>query len=190
MRRLEFALKTVTDNVFILEFVAISALFATTSVIMSSIMGGSRALFAMARQGVLPNVLSRISQRKVPAVTVLLCGAIISGIVIVTGGDLNWLASLFNFGTLLTFIFINLSLLRLRRLLPDADRRFKVPFYPFTPVLAIIGCILLSFYLNPNAVITAIFFLLIGVGVYYLNKRGKDAKDKPQPHPGEGTQPP
>ena len=37
---LEFALKTITDNIFILQFVAISALFATTSVIMSSIKGG------------------------------------------------------------------------------------------------------------------------------------------------------
>jgi APA family basic amino acid/polyamine antiporter len=175
---LEFALKTVTDNVYILQFVAISALFATASVIMSSIMGGSRALFAMARQGVLPNVLSRISHQKVPAVTVLLCGVIISGIVIATGGNLDWLASLFNFGTLLTFIFINLSLLRLRKLLPDAERRFKVPFYPFTPILAIIGCVLLSFYLNPNAVITAIFFLLIGVAVYYFNGRSMDGRDK------------
>jgi len=51
---LEFALQTVTDNTLILQFLAISALFATTSVIMASIMGGSRALFAMARRGVLP----------------------------------------------------------------------------------------------------------------------------------------
>jgi basic amino acid/polyamine antiporter, APA family len=167
---LEFALKTVTENVYILQFVAISALFATTSVIMSSIMGGSRALFAMARQGVLPNVLSRISPQNVPALAVLLCGVIISGIVIVTGGNLEWLASLFNFGTLLTFIFINLSLIKLRKSIPNAERKFKVPFYPFTPILAIIGCILLSFYLNTNAVITAIFFLLIGVVVYYVNR--------------------
>ena len=93
-------------------------------------------------------------------------------------GNLDWLASLFNFETLLTFIFINLSLLRLRKLLPDAERRFRVPFYPFTPILAIIGCVLLSFHLNPNPVITAIFFLFIGVAVYYFNRKGKDETDK------------
>lgn len=170
---LEFALKTVTDNIFILQFVAISALFATTSVIMASIMGGSRALFAMARQGVLPKVLSTISRQSVPVFTILLSGFIISGIVLVTGGNLDWLASLFNFGTLLTFFFINLSLLRLRKLMPDAKRSFKVPFYPYTPVFAMISCIILAFYLNANAVITAFFFLVIGIVVYYLNKRGK-----------------
>ena len=170
---LEFALKTVTDNIFILQFVAISALFATTSVIMASIMGGSRALFAMARRGVLPDVLATISRQGVPAFTILVCGLIISGIVLVTGGNLDWLASLFNFGTLLTFFFINLSLLRLRQTLPDARRSFKVPLYPYTPVFAMISCIALAFYLNTNAVITACIFLTLGIVVYYLNKRRK-----------------
>jgi len=170
---LEFALKTVTDNIFILEFVAISALFATTSVIMASIMGGSRALFAMARNGVLPKVLSTISRQNVPAFTILLCGVIISGIVLVTNGNLDWLASIFNFGTLLTFIFINLSLLKLRKTMPDVKRSFKVPFYPYTPIFAMISCIILAFYLNANAVITACFFLAVGIVVYYVNKKGK-----------------
>jgi len=168
---LEFALKTVTDNIFVLQFVAISALFATTSVIMASIMGGSRALFAMARQGVLPNVLSTISRQSVPVFSILLCGIIISGIVFITGGNLDWLASLFNFGTLLTFFFINLSLLKLRRTMPDVQRGFKVPLYPYTPVFAMISCVLLAFYLNANAVITACIFLAAGIVVYYLNKK-------------------
>jgi len=170
---LEFALKTVTDNTFILEFVAISALFATTSVIMASIMGGSRALFAMARQGVLPGVLSAISRQSVPLFTVILCGITISGIVLLTGGNLDWLASIFNFGTLLTFFFINLSLLRLRKTMPDARRSFKVPLYPYTPVFAMISCIVLAFYLNANAVMMACVFLAVGIVVYYLNKKRK-----------------
>jgi APA family basic amino acid/polyamine antiporter len=170
---LEFALKTVTDNIFILEFVAVSALFATTSVIMASIMGGSRALFAMARQGVLPDVLSTISRQGVPAFTILICGIVISGIVVATRGNLDWLASIFNFGTLLTFFFINLSLIRLRRTMPDAPRKFKVPIYPWTPVFALLSCIVLAFYLNANAVMTACVFLAAGIAVYYLNKKGK-----------------
>jgi basic amino acid/polyamine antiporter, APA family len=176
---LEFALKTVTDNIFILEFLAVSALFATTSVIMASIMGGSRALFAMARQGVLPGVLSTISRRNVPVYTILLCGFVISGIVLATRGNLDWLASIFNFGTLLTFIFINLSLLRLRQTMPDARRSFKVPFYPYTPVFALISCIVLAFYLNTNAVLTACVFLAAGIVVYYLNKKVKTGSKSP-----------
>ncbi|HVP94625.1 MAG TPA: amino acid permease [Methanoregulaceae archaeon] len=172
---LEFALKAVTDNILILQFVAISALFATTSVIMASIMGGSRALFAMSRQGVLPKELSKISRQNVPAFTIVLCGIIISGIVVATNGNLDWLASLFNFGTLLTFIFINLSLIKLRKDMPDIARSFKVPLYPYTPIFALISCIILAFYLNSNAVFTAFFFLVIGIVVFYLNKKRKSA---------------
>ena len=170
---LEFALEAVTDNVLILQFVAISALFATTSVIMASIMGGSRALFAMARQGVLPQGLSKISRQNVPALTILLVGLVISGIVVITNGNLDWLASLFNFGTLLTFFFINLSLLKLRRIMPDAKRSFKVPLYPYTPILAMISCVVLGLYLNTDALITACFFIAIGIGVYYLSTKSK-----------------
>ena len=177
---LEFALKTITDNIFILEFLAVSALFATTSVIMASIMGGSRALFAMARQGVLPKVLSTISRQNVPVYTILLCGFVISGIVLATRGNLNWLASIFNFGTLLTFFFINLSLLQLRKTMPDVKRGFKVPLYPYTPVFALISCIVLAFYLNANAVMTACVFLVVGIIVYYLNKKGKPSGFEPQ----------
>lgn len=137
---------------------AASALFATTSVIMASILGGSRALFAMARQGV-------------PAHTILLCGLVISGIVLATGGNLDWLASIFNFGTLLTFFFINLSLIRLRSTMSDAKRRFRVPLYPYVPVFALISCIVLAFYLNPNAVMTAVIFLAAGVLFYYFHRR-------------------
>ncbi|MDD1694514.1 MAG: amino acid permease [Methanoregula sp.] len=169
---LEYALKAVTDNFFVLEFVAVSALFATTSVIMASIMGGSRALFAMARQRVLPEGLSKISRQGVPVFTVVICGVVISGIVLATGGNLDWLASIFNFGTLLTFFFINLSLIQFRRAHPDIPRGFKVPFYPVTPIFALISCIVLAFYLNANAVVTACVFLVLGVIVYYLNKRG------------------
>jgi APA family basic amino acid/polyamine antiporter len=133
----------------------------------------------MARQGVLPKVLATISRQNVPVYTILLCGVIISGIVLATRGNLNWLASIFNFGTLLTFFFINLSLLQLRKTMPDVKRGFKVPLYPYTPVFALISCIVLAFYLNANAVMTACVFLVVGIIVYYLNKKGKPSGLEP-----------
>ncbi|MFZ0442021.1 MAG: APC family permease [Methanobacterium sp.] len=166
----EAALTVATNNFWILEFVAISAIFATTSVILSSIIGGSRALFSMARQDVIPNIFSRISNNGIPFFTVLICGISISIIVVVASGNLDQLASIFNFGTLLTFAFINLSLLKLRRSWPNEKRDFKVPFYPVTPILGIISCVGLAFYLNPNAVIYGGSWIIIGIIVYLLNK--------------------
>ncbi len=166
---LEMALRVATDNFFILKFVSISALFATASVVMSSILGGSRALFAMARQSVIPGIFSRISKNGVPFVTVILSGIVIALIVIASRGNLDWLASIFNFGTLMTYFFINLSVVKLRQTIPDANRGFKVPLYPVPPILGILSCFFLAFYLNPNAVIFAGFWLVIGFAVYKIN---------------------
>jgi APA family basic amino acid/polyamine antiporter len=166
----EAALAVATNNFLILEFVAISALFATTSVILSSIIGGSRALFSMSRHKSLPVVFSKISKNGVPFFTVIIAGISISLIIVVSSGNLTQLASIFNFGTLVTFVFINLSLMELRRSMPGVKRRFKVPYYPLTPILGIISCLGLAFYLNRNSLIYGGSWILIGIIVFFLNR--------------------
>ncbi|MDD1711890.1 MAG: amino acid permease [Methanoregulaceae archaeon] len=168
---LELALGIATSNPLFLKFVALSALFATTSVIVSSIIGASRALFAMARQGVIPKFLAKISLRGIPANAVILSGVVISLIVLVTNANLTFLASIFNLGTLLTFFFINASLLQLRRTMPDASRQFRVPLYPATPVLGAVSCVALAFYLDINAIIASAGWISVGILAYVVNRR-------------------
>jgi basic amino acid/polyamine antiporter, APA family len=168
---LELALGIATSNPLFLKFVAVSALFATTSVILSSMIGASRALFAMARQGVLPGVLAKISSRGIPSNTVILSGVVISLIVLLTNANLTWLASIFNFGTLLTFFFINASLLQLRRTMPDANRQFRVPLYPYTPLLGLFSCVALAFFLNINAIVASAGWISVGILAYVINQR-------------------
>ncbi len=147
---LEYALGIATTNPLFLKYVALSALFATTSVILSSMIGASRAI---------------------PSATVLLSGVVISLIVLLTNANLAWLASIFNFGTLLTFFFINASLLQLRRTMPDANRQFRVPFYPYTPILGLLSCVALAFFLNINAVIASAGWISVGILAYVINQK-------------------
>lgn len=171
---LELALGIATSNPLFLKFVALSALFATTSVIISSMIGASRALFAMARQGVIPGVLAKVSARGIPSATVILSGVVISLIVLLTNANLTWLASIFNFGTLLTFFFINASLLQLRRTMPDANRQFRVPLYPYTPILGLVSCVALAFFLNINAIIASAGWISVGILAYVINRKRKN----------------
>jgi APA family basic amino acid/polyamine antiporter len=168
---LETALMVATQNPFILGYISLAALFATASVVMSSIFGGSRALFAMARQKLLPVSISRISKNSVPYVSVIIVSVAMAGIVLVSGGDLSALAQVFNFGTLLTFFFINLSLVKLRWDQPDVVRGFKVPAYPLTPVLGVISCALLLAYLSRYALIFGIIWIAIGILIFESNLR-------------------
>jgi APA family basic amino acid/polyamine antiporter len=172
---LELALTVDTSNIFILKFVSVSALFATLSATMASILGGSRALFAMARQRVVPQFLSKISNNGIPTSSVMVTGLAIVLLIVATKGNLELIASIFNFGTLLTFFFINLSLLQLRKKMPDANRSFKVPLYPILPLLGMISCFALMFYLKQNAIIAAGVWIAIGVVAYMLNKQRQSA---------------
>jgi APA family basic amino acid/polyamine antiporter len=172
---LELALTVDTSNIFILKFVSVSALFATLSATMASILGGSRALFAMARQRVVPLFLSKISNNGIPTSSVMVTGLAIVLLIVATKGNLELIASIFNFGTLLTFFFINLSLLQLRKKMPDANRSFKVPLYPILPLLGMISCFALMFYLKQNAIIAAGVWIAIGVVAYMLNKQRQSA---------------
>ncbi len=168
---LESALAMATQNPLILGYVSIAALFATASVVMSSIFGGSRALFAMARQRLLPSPLSRVSGNGVPYVSVVLVSVAMSAIVLLSGGNLGTLAQIFNFGTLMTFFFINMSLIKLRWDDPGADRGFKVPLYPLTPLLGVISCALLIAYLSRYALVFGVVWIAIGLLIFELNIR-------------------
>jgi APA family basic amino acid/polyamine antiporter len=169
---LETALMVATKNPFILAYVSIAALFATASVVMSSIFGGSRAIFAMARQKLLPSSITRISGTSVPYIAVIIVSVAMAGIVLASGGNLAALAQVFNFGTLLTFFFINMSLVKLRWDNPEAVRGFTVPAYPLTPVLGIMSCALLLAYLSQYALIFGVIWIAIGILIFESNLKG------------------
>ena len=168
---LEEALMVATDNQIILKYVSLAALFATGSVVISMIFGGSRAIFAMARQHLLPQQLTRISKRGVPVYAVVAVSVIMSLIILLSGGNLDTLAQIFNFGTLMTFFFINLSLIKLRWDNPGAERSFKVPGYPLTPLLGIISCSLLLAYLSRYAMLFGVIWIAAGVLVFEVNMK-------------------
>jgi APA family basic amino acid/polyamine antiporter len=170
---LETALRTATSNQLIIGFVSISALFATASVVMSSLLGASRALFAMGRKGVLPRSLGKVSKRGVPTYTVIIAGAAMAAVVIASRGNLAALAAVFNFGTLLTFLFINLSMLRLRSTMPEAKRSFTVPLFPLPPVLGIVSCVGLMAYLNLEALAIASVWIVVGSLIYWRSQRSR-----------------
>ena len=183
---LESALVIATQNPLILGYVSIAALFATASVVMSSIFGGSRALFAMARQRLLPPPLFRVSGNGVPYVSVILVSVVMSAIVLISGGDLGTLAQVFNFGTLMTFFFINMSLIKLRWDDPGAVRGFKVPLYPLTPVLGVVSCALLIAYLSRYALVFGVIWIAVGLFIFELNirqyRKTEELKTKPELH--------
>jgi len=77
-------------------------------------------------------------------------GAIIgAGIFVLSGVTSGFSgAALINGIVIALIIIVTKGELQLRKKMPDASRTFKVPFYPITPILGLIICFGLLFYLK------------------------------------------
>ena len=94
----------------------------------------------MARDGMLPELFHRVNPRTRTPVpnTIIVAAAIalLAGLI-----PINFLAEMTSVGTLVAFAVVSLAVIILRRREPDLPRPFKVPGYPVTPILAILGCL-------------------------------------------------
>ena len=70
-------------------------------------------------------------------------------------------------GTLLAFVIVCAAVLIMRRTNPDAERPFRVPLYPVTPVLGILTCLLLMFSLPAENWYRLIIWMAVGFIIYF-----------------------
>ena len=148
------------------KYLAASAVIALPTVILAFFYGQSRIFFVMARDGLLPQSLARVSGRGSPVRITIFTAvvvAILAGLV-----PLDELAALANAGTLTAFIAVAVCMLVMRRRAPDAPRRFRTPLAWPVGIFAILGCAYL-FVSLPRT--TQVYFLaaqLIGLAIYLL----------------------
>lgn len=161
--------------------VALAALVALPSVILVMMYGQSRIFFVMARDGLLPTALSRVSPRTgTPIVITAVTGLFVAG---VAGFfRLDEIAELANAGTLLAFISVGACLMILRRTRPDLERVFRCPAPYLVGTLTIFGCLYLLSSLPAATLIRFLIWNLVGVGVYLAYGRVRSlARLRPAP---------
>ena len=147
-------------------YLAASAVIALPTVILAFFYGQSRIFFVMARDGLLPRGLARVSGRGSPVrITIFtaIVVAILAGLI-----PLDELAALANAGTLTAFIAVSLCMLIMRRRRPDMARTFRTPFAWPVGIFAILGCAYLFASLPQR---TQIYFLcahILGLAIYLL----------------------
>ena len=145
--------------------------------VLSSIIGGTRASYVMGRDRVLPRHLDFISKKfGTPYISILLGGSAIAILAGIFFKNIGTIASIYNFGSLLTYIFVHLSLLKLRKKELGTMRPFKVPLYPIIPIMGLICCVALIYYLSNTAKIASLGWGAIGLVVYFIITRLHKAK--------------
>ncbi|WP_284980246.1 amino acid permease [Arthrobacter sp. fls2-241-R2A-200] len=148
------------------KVIAFGSLIGLTTVIMVLLMGLSRVVLAMSRDGLLPRALSKTSaKRSTPARLQIICGGAVALVAGLTNVDL--LEEMINIGTLSAFVMVSLGILVLRKKRPDLKPAFRVPLGKVLPWVSAVLCV----YLMTNlAVETWIFFaiwLVIGIVIYF-----------------------
>jgi basic amino acid/polyamine antiporter, APA family len=143
-----------------------SAVIALPTVILAFFYGQSRIFFTVARDGLLPPTLARVSRRGTPVrITVFtaIVTSVFAGLI-----PLASIAALANAGTLAAFIAVCAAMLVLRRREPDRERKFRTPLAWWVGPIGILGCLYL-FYSLPSR--TQLFFLtaqVIGLVLYAI----------------------
>jgi APA family basic amino acid/polyamine antiporter len=150
-------------------YLAGSAVIALPTVILAFFYGQSRIFFTMARDGLLPASLAKLSSRGSPVRITLFTAiavAILAGFI-----PLDELAALANAGTLAAFTAVAICMLIMRRRAPDAPRTFRTPLPWLVGGVAVLGCAYLFVSLPAKTQIWFAIWNLAGLAVYFLYAR-------------------
>ncbi|GAB2840503.1 ethanolamine permease [Pseudoduganella ginsengisoli] len=176
----------VGDNSGWLHMLVWLGLFGLVASFHGIILGYSRQIFALAREGYLPHVFAKIHPRfNTPHLAVLAGGvvgiaAIYSDELIKIGGQTLTanIVTMSVFGAITMYIISMLALFKLRRTEPRMARPFSTPLYPWFPLFALAGAVVcMATMVYYNFLVALIFagLLLAGYGVFHLT-RGNRAK--------------
>jgi APA family basic amino acid/polyamine antiporter len=139
----------------------------------TGLLTGPRVPFALARAGLLPASLARISANGVPAVAVFTVG--VWSIVMGVSGTFDILTDIYIFVLWVFFGMNGLALFILRRRVPDAERPYRIWGYPVVPALFLLVTVYLlinTFMATPVRAIAGIGLIVIGLPLYeYFNRR-------------------
>lgn len=174
-------------------FINLGALLAMTTVIMVVLIGLSRVLFAMGRDGLLPRQLSRVSRTfSSPARAAVSAGVAATAVSLYP--DVGALQETLVIGALFAFLACSIGVLVARVTQPNLERGFRVPGVPLLPLLAIvaIGWLMLNLQVttwrNFGVWMVAGLFLYLVYGRWRSRLgRGEDVTPEPGEH-SSGTE--
>ncbi len=158
--------------------ITIAATVGLISVLMVMIMGQSRIFLGMSKDGLIPQVFSKINPVSgTPKTNLMILGAIISVVAAFT--PINKLADMTSFGTLFAFTMVCIAVWILRKKQPDLKRTFKVPALPVIAICGILINTYLMINLSLDAQMLSLAWLAIGILVYFIYGKRKSNLNNP-----------
>lgn len=170
--------------------VAFGSVVASTAVLLVFQLGQPRIFLSMARDGLLPSVFRKIHPKyRTPHISTILTGLFVAAFAAIA--SIDEVIDLTNIGTLFAFILVCAGIIVLRIKDPDRPRPFRVPGGLTIPILGIISCLYLIYYLPPTSWLRFAAWLNFGFVIYVaygsVNSRltGRDQADDKAHHDSE-----
>ncbi|HEX8056650.1 MAG TPA: amino acid permease [Novosphingobium sp.] len=155
---------------FVGWLVGAAAIIALPSVILMMMFGQTRIFFVMSRDGLLPEVFSKVHPRfHTPHVITVLTGIFVT--LFAAFFPVGLLADVSNAGTLFAFAAVSIAVMVLRRTDANRARPFRTPAVQLVAPLSIIGCLYLFFSLDMKTKTIFVLWAAIGLVVYFAYSR-------------------
>ena len=149
------------------KLITVGALVGIFTSLLTMFYGGSRLVYALGRDGLLPEKMGEVDEKfSVPRNAVWVAAivqAFFAGMV-----PLTELTSLINAGTLLAFVFISFGIIFLRKRKDIPNDGFKMPFYPVLPIFAGLASLYFLLMLPAISKISVGIWIAIGIVVYLV----------------------
>ena len=147
------------------KIISFGIVLGLATVIMVLLLGVTRVIFAMSRDGLLPRGLSHTGRHGTPARLQILMGVVTA--VVAACFDVSMLSDMVNIGTLSAFTLVAISVPIMRRRRPDLPRTFRVPGNPWVPILIAVANLWLMVNLSVVTWLRFVVWLLIGFAIYF-----------------------
>jgi APA family basic amino acid/polyamine antiporter len=149
-----------------------AAFLALPSVILVLLFAQTRIFFVMSRDGLLPEVLSKVHPKfRTPHVVTAITGCVVA--VAAAFFPVGQLADISNAGTLYAFLMVAIAVMVLRRTDPSRQRHFRVPGLAIVGPLTIFGCVFLFVNLPTQAMLFLPVWGVIGIAIYFAYSRSR-----------------
>ena len=148
-----------------------AALLAILTSLNAATVAAARIAYALSRDGYFPRALSICHKRfNTPYYAIILSSALI--VVFAALGIVDFLNYVSIFGFLAGDTLVNYSVIWLRKRRPNLKRPFKVPLYPFTPLLGTLSSLIVLSTVHFQAIGFGLIWATIGLLAYYVTMLG------------------
>ena len=147
------------------KIISLGIVIGMATVVMVLLLGLTRVVFAMSRDGLLPRGLSHTGKHGTPARLQILVGVVMALIAACCNVDV--LSDMVNIGTLSAFTLVAISVPIMRKKRPDLERSFKIPGNPWVPALIALANVWLMLNLSVLTWIRFVVWLVVGFAIYF-----------------------